>query len=54
MYLHGKAGTDPAFQSPIEWARHLATDPPCDVERFDQFLGYLVTLGFADERHELR
>jgi len=27
---------------------------PSDVERFDQFLEYLITVGFADERHELR
>ncbi|WP_135665752.1 hypothetical protein [Halorhabdus rudnickae] len=53
-YLHGKGGTDPAFQWAIEWARHLATDMPSDVERFDEFLEYLVTVGFADERHELR
>jgi anthranilate phosphoribosyltransferase len=53
-YLHGKGGTDPAFQWAIEWARHLATDTPSDVERFDEFLEYLVTVGFADERHELR
>jgi len=38
----------------IEWARHLATDTPSDVERFDEFLEYLVTVGFADEPHELR
>ena len=53
-YIHGKGGTDPAFQWAIEWARHLATDTPSDVERFDEFLEYLVTVGFADERHELR
>jgi hypothetical protein len=53
-YLHGKGGTDPAFQWAIEWARHLATDTPSDVERFDEFLEYLVTVSFADERHELR
>jgi len=29
--------------------RHLATDTPSDVERFDAFLEYLVTVGFADE-----
>ncbi len=33
---------------------HLATDTPSDVERLDEFLEYLVTVGFADERHELR
>jgi len=53
-YIHGKGGTDPAFQWAIEWTRHLATDTPSDVERFDEFLEYLVTVGFADERHELR
>jgi hypothetical protein len=53
-YIHGKGGTDPAFRWGIEWARHLATDMPSDVERFDDFLEYLVTVGFADERHELR
>ena len=53
-YLHGKGGTDPAFRWAIEWARHLATDTPSDVECFDDFLEYLVTVGFADERHELR
>jgi len=25
-YIHGKGGTDPAFQWAIEWARHLACD----------------------------
>jgi len=53
-YIHGTGGTDPAFQWAIEWARHLATDTPSDVERFDEFLEYLVTVGFADEPHELR
>jgi len=53
-YIHGKGGRDPAFQWAIEWARHLATDTPNDVERFDEFLDYLVTVGFADEPHELR
>ena len=53
-YLHGKGGTDPAFRWATEWAQHLATDTPSDVERFDDFLEYLVTVGFADERHELR
>ncbi|MWV40138.1 hypothetical protein [Natrialba sp. INN-245] len=52
-YIHGKGGTDPAFQWPIEWARHLATDTPSDVEQFNEFLEYLVSVGFADERHEL-
>jgi len=53
-YLHGKGGTDPAFQWAIEWARHLATDTPSDVERFDEFLEYLVRVGFADDRSTLR
>ena len=53
-YIHGKGGTDPAFRWAIEWACHLATDTPSDVERFDEFLEYLVTVGFADEIHELR
>jgi hypothetical protein len=53
-YLHGKGGSDPAFRWAIEWARHLATDTPSDVERFDDFLEDLVTVGFADETHELR
>ena len=53
-YIHGKGGTDPAFRWATEWARHLATDTPSDVEQFDEFLEYLVTVGFADERHELR
>jgi hypothetical protein len=45
-YIHGSGGADPAF----EWARHLATD----VDRFDAFCEYLVTLGFADEKAALR
>ena len=53
-YLHGKGGSDPTFRWAIEWARHLATDTPSDVERFDDFLEYLITISFADERHELR
>lgn len=53
-YIHGKGGTDSAFQWAIEWARHLATDTPSDVEQFDKYLEYLVTVGFADEPHELR
>ncbi|AWB28406.1 hypothetical protein [Halococcoides cellulosivorans] len=48
-YIHGKGGTDPAFQWAIEWARHLATDSPSDVERFDEFLEYLDKIGLADE-----
>jgi len=53
-YIHGKGGTDPAFQWAIEWVRHLATDTPSDVERFDAFLEYLVAVGFADEKAALR
>ena len=53
-YIHGKGGTDPAFQWTIEWARHLATDTPSDVERFDAYLEYLVTVGFADNKVHLR
>jgi hypothetical protein len=53
-YIHGKGGTDPAFRWAIEWARHLATDTSSDVERFDDFLRYLVTVGFAEERAALR
>jgi hypothetical protein len=53
-YINGKGGSDPAFQWSIEWARHLATDTPSDVDRFDEFLEYLVTVGFADETTELR
>jgi len=53
-YIHGKGGTDPAFQWAIEWTRHLATDTPSDVERFDDFLEYLITVGFADEKSTLR
>ena len=53
-YIHGKGGTDPAFQWAIEWAYYLATDTPNDVEQFDEFLDYLVSIGFADETHELR
>ena len=53
-YIHGKGGTDPAFRWAIEWTRHLATDTPSDVEQFDEFLEYLVAVGFADEKHDLR
>jgi len=53
-YIHGKGGTDPAFQWAIEWARHLATDTPSDVDHFDAFLEYLVAVGFADEKAALR
>ena len=53
-YLHGKGGSDPAFRWAIEWVQHLATDTPSDVERFDDFLEYLITVGFADEKSTLR
>ena len=53
-YIHGKGGTDSAFKWAIEWARHLATDTPSDVELFDEFLEYLVAGGLADEKAALR
>lgn len=53
-YIHGKGGTDPAFQWAIEWARHLASDTPSDVDQFAAFLEYLVAVGFADEKAALR
>jgi len=53
-YIHGNGGMDPAFRWTIEWVRHLATDTPSNVAQFDEFLEYLVSLGFADEHHELR
>lgn len=53
-YIHGNGGTDPAFRWAIEWARHLATDTPSDVAQFDEFLEYLVSVGFANEKQELR
>ena len=53
-YIHGKGGSDPAFRWAIEWARHLTTDTPSDVERFDSYLEYLVSVGFTDEPYELR
>jgi len=53
-YIHGNGGTDPAFQWAIEWVRHLATDTPSDVAQFDEFLEYLVSVGFANEKQELR
>ncbi|ELY77009.1 hypothetical protein C487_09757 [Natrinema pallidum DSM 3751] len=34
--------------------RRLATDTPSNVDRFDEYLEYPVTVGFADESHELR
>lgn len=53
-YVHGNGGTDPVFRWAIEWVRHLATDTPSDVAQFDEFLEYLVSVGFATEKHELR
>jgi hypothetical protein len=53
-YIHGKGGTDPAFRWAIEWVRHLARDTPSDVKQFDEFLDYLVAVGFADEKAALR
>jgi len=34
--------------------RHLATDRPSSVAQFDEFMEYLVSVGFANEKHELR
>jgi len=34
--------------------RHLARDTPSDVKQFDEFLDYLVAVGFADEKAALR
>jgi hypothetical protein len=42
-YIHGEGGADPAFQWAIEWARHLTTATPSDVDRFDEFLGVLFS-----------
>ncbi|WP_426962300.1 hypothetical protein [Haloparvum alkalitolerans] len=53
-YIHGKGGSDPAFQWAVEWTQHLASGTPSDSELFDTFLEYLVTVGFEDERHQLR
>ncbi|WP_254544790.1 hypothetical protein [Halomarina pelagica] len=53
-YIHGKGGTDPVFQWAIEWVCHLATDRPSDINQFESFLDYLVTVGFADENAALR
>jgi hypothetical protein len=51
--MHRKGGTDPASRRGIEWAHHLATDTPSDVDRFADFLEYLVSVGFADETDTL-
>ena len=53
-YIHGNGGTDPAFRWAIEWARHLTTDTPSNVAQFDELLEYLVSVGFATEKQELR
>ena len=53
-YIHGKGGTDPAFQWATEWARQLATDTPSEVDQFDAFLEYLVTIDFANEKAAIR
>ena len=53
-YLHGSGGRDPVFRWALDWTLHLATDTPSDVERFEEFLEYLVTVGFADEIEDLR
>ena len=53
-FIHAKGRSGPAFRWVIEWAQHLVTDIPSDVERFDEYLEYLVTVGYADEPHELR
>jgi hypothetical protein len=52
-YLHGKGGQIPPSDG-RSGGRHLATNMPSDVERFNEFIEYLVTVGFANERHELR
>jgi len=53
-YVHGRGTQEPVFQWAIEWTRHLATDTPPDVERYDAFLDRLVEVGFADDRRDLR
>ena len=53
-YIHGSGGTDPAFRWAIEWVQHLATGTPSDVAQFDEYLEYLVSVGFANEKQELR
>ncbi|WP_254547342.1 hypothetical protein [Halomarina pelagica] len=53
-YLHGEGGTDPVFRWALDWALNLATDTPSDVERFEEFLEYLVAVGFANEKETLR
>ena len=53
-YIHGNGGTDPVFRWAIEWMRHLTTDTPSNAAQFDEFLEYLVSVGFANEKQELR
>ncbi|MFC7212597.1 hypothetical protein ACFQO4_00675 [Saliphagus sp. GCM10025334] len=38
----------------IKWVCHLATDMLSDVDQFDSFLEYLVTVGFADKKGAFR
>ncbi|MFC7216016.1 hypothetical protein ACFQO4_18260 [Saliphagus sp. GCM10025334] len=53
-YLHGRGVDDPVFQWALDWTRHLATDIPGDMQHYDAFLEYLVTVGFASDRETLR
>ena len=53
-YVHGRGTADPVFQWAIEWTRHLATEQPPDVQRYDAFLDRLVEAEFADDRRALR
>ena len=53
-YVHGRGTADPVFRWAIEWTRHLATDDPPDVQRYDAFLDRLVEAGFAGDRRALR
>ena len=53
-YVHGRGMADPVFRWAIEWMRHLATDDPPDVQRYDAFLDRLVEAEFADDRRALR
>lgn len=53
-YVHGRGTADPVFRWAIEWTRHLATDDPPDVQRYDAFLDRLVEADFAADRRALR
>jgi hypothetical protein len=53
-YAHGDGATDPVFRWAIEWTRKLATEDAPDVTRYHEYLDYLVEVGFADDRQELR